>query len=156
LDDATKIQLEIERQTLTQTIDNLKNKLNDLDKKEKTQGSLDEASEDERDRIREQLDSLYKQRNDLLERIQKKIDEHSTSSNKKSVRPDDVRQRDEEKRARRDEEKRARRGEEKRARRDEEKRARRPEEKRARKYSEEMREKHSRNPRKYPKISDEI
>ncbi len=121
MDDATKIQLEIERQTLTQTIDSLKSKLSDLERREKTSGSLDEASEDERDRIREQLDTLYRQRNDFYERIQKKIDEKS--SNRKASPPDDVRRR---------------------------------EERATRMHSEERREKYSSNPRKFPRVSDEV
>ena len=82
LDDSTKIQLEIERQTLTQTIDSLKAKLKEIEDKEKA-GPLDDEAEDEKDRLREQLDSLYRQRNDLFERIQKKIDESSSKGKKK-------------------------------------------------------------------------
>ena len=88
MDDATKIQLEIERQSLTQTIDSLKKQLKVIEDKEKV-GSLDEASEDEKDRILEQLDSLYRQRNDLYERVQKKLDEQKKAKRKDHTdRPD--------------------------------------------------------------------
>ena len=90
LDDSTKIQLEIERQSLTQTIDGLKKQLKPLEAKEK-EGPLDEKDEDEKDRILEQLDALYRQRNDLYERVQKKLDEQKIS--RKSGKPRDYTER---------------------------------------------------------------
>ena len=127
LDDSTKIQLEIERQTLTQTIDSLKVKLDELDKKEKT-GKLEEADEDERDRLREQLDSLYRQRNDLLERIQKKIDEKSSNRKPKEERADAKPNKE----------------------------SRDDVTKKSRQNSGENFKKSSSNPRKFPKVSDEV